>query len=389
MVEQGFLDGVKVLDLSLVGPASRATRLLADYGARVIKIMPVVSSTAQPIVPAFYAYSASRYMERIAIDLKAQEGKQVFLELARSAHVIVESFRPGVTHRLGIDFESTRAINDRIIYCSTSGYGQYGERSSWVGHDINYLATGGFLGMSQPAANGAPGMPGITIADGAAGGMQAAIAIMGALYRNSRNPIPVYLDISVTDGVLWLASLLIDEHLAISSDPHFGHDVLSGRYACYGVYQTLDNKWLAIGAIEAKFFANLCKAIGCDQWIGHQFDQASQELIKTDFENAFVAKTRQEWIELLAANETCVSPVLEIAEICNDDALQARGAFNEVLTREGEKFRQLAPLFGGMRHSVEPVSISDASEFHTHNLLAEIGMSQESIDQLIQANVVQ
>ena len=264
----GPLAGVTVLDLSTVGPAARCTRLLADYGARVVKVGPVPSADASPIEPQFFAYSGHRGMRRVLVDLKDSDGREAFLTLAGAADVVVESFRPGVVDRLGIGYTAVSAVNPGVVYCSTSGYGQTGPAAQWAGHDIDYLAVGGYLAMSGPGEGGAPPLPGATVADAAAGGMQAALAITAALAGRAGTGVGAYLDVSVAEGVLWLMSLPVDEQLALGGEIGPGHDVLSGRYACYGTYRAGDGKWLAVGAIEAKFFANLCGALGCPELAG-------------------------------------------------------------------------------------------------------------------------
>ncbi len=179
----GPLEGITVLDLSTVGPAARCTRLLADYGARVVKVGPVPSADTAPIQPPYFAYSGHRGMRRVLLDLKDGEGREAFLALAGAADVVVESFRPGVVDRLGIGYEAVSARNPGIVYCSTTGYGQVGPQAQWAGHDIDYLAVGGYLAMSTPGPDGAPPLPGATVADAAAGGMHAALAITAALAR--------------------------------------------------------------------------------------------------------------------------------------------------------------------------------------------------------------
>src|SRR6478752_3317255 len=181
MTTPGLLDGVTVLDLASVGPAARTSRWLADYGARVIKVGPPPKQSGVQIVPPFYAYGGHRAMERVQLDLKASEGKAAFLRLAAKADVVIESFRPGVVDRLGIGFADVAAANAGIVYCSTSGYGQTGPKAQWAGHDINYLAAGGYLDCSGRNAEGGPALPGATVADSAGGGMQAVIAILAAL----------------------------------------------------------------------------------------------------------------------------------------------------------------------------------------------------------------
>src|SRR5262245_48212566 len=162
---QGPLAGVTVLDLSTVGPGTRCTRLLADYGARVVKVGAPPAKAGVQVEPAFWAYSARRGWQQARIDLKAPEGRDAFLALAAQADVVLESYRPGVVARLGIAYEDVRRVNPRLVYCSTSGYGQTGPAAAWAGHDLNYLAAGGYLHTSGRGAGGKPPLPGATIAD--------------------------------------------------------------------------------------------------------------------------------------------------------------------------------------------------------------------------------
>ena len=280
------LAGVTVLDLSSVGPASRCSRILADYGATVIKVGPPPRKSGVQIQPPYWSYSAGRGMRRLQIDLKAPDGRAAFMRLAAKAQVVIESFRPGVAARMGIGWDDLRSVNERIIYCSTSGYGQDGPYARWAGHDLNYLAAGGYLAMSGRRADGGPALPGATVADSAAGGMHAAIAILAALVRVAATGEGEYLDVSVAAGVLWLMSLPIDQHLATGEQPAPGGDLLSGRYACYDVYAARDGKFLAVGAIEPAFFANLCNALGLERWIPHQLDDARQDEIRAEFRRA-------------------------------------------------------------------------------------------------------
>jgi alpha-methylacyl-CoA racemase len=384
----GPLCGVTVLDLSTVGPAARCTRLLADYGAKIIKVGPVPTADATPIVPSFFAYSGNRGMNRVLVDLKEPDGKEAFLALAAAADVVVESFRPGVVAKLGIGYEDVKARNPRIIYCSTSGYGQSGPRSNAAGHDINYLAVGGFLGMSTPGADGAPPLPGATVADAAAGGMHAALAITAALAGRAMSGEGSYLDTSVADGVLWLMSLPVDEHLALGNEIQPGHDILSGKYACYATYQTSDDKWLAVGAIEAKFFANLCRLIGHDELISLQLDDASQPAIRDSLTTTFATKTRDEWIALLGDADTCVSPVLAIDEVSDDPQFVDRLVTATATHPIQGSFTQLVPLLAGMPRPNEPIELPDPNMTDTEHLLKEAGVDGETIASWISRKAV-
>ncbi len=384
----GPLDGVTVLDLSTVGPAARCTRLLADYGALVVKVGPVPSADASPIEPQFFTYSGHRGMRRVLVDLKDGDGKEAFLALAAAADVVVESFRPGVVDRLGIGYDAVSARNPGIVYCSTSGYGQDGPHAQWAGHDIDYLAVGGYLAMSTPGADGAPPLPGATVADAAAGGMQAALAITATLAGRATTGQGSYLDVSVAEGVLWLMSLPIDEQLALGTGPRPGHDVLSGRYACYAIYGTADGKWVAVGAIEAKFFANLCAALGCPELAGAQLDDDAQPAIRAAFAAAFATRTRDEWVEALAGADACVAPALEISEVTTHPQFAARGVVTHATHPTEGTFSQLAPLLAGMPRPVAPSPLPDMARTDTEHLLKEAGVDGETVARWVGRRVV-
>jgi alpha-methylacyl-CoA racemase len=368
-----------VLDLSTVGPAARCTRLLADYGATVVKVGPVPSADATPIEPSFFAYSGQRGMSRVLLDLKDPDGREAFLCLAAAADVVVESFRPGVMERLGLGYDAIDRRNPRIIYCSTTGYGQQGPSAQRAGHDIDYLAVGGFLSMSTPGVDGAPPLPGATIADAAAGGLHAALAITAALAGRAISKVGAYLDVAVADGVLWLMSLPLDEHLALGNEVEPGHDILSGRYACYGTYETADHKWLAVGAIEAKFFANLCRLLGCEHLIGSQLDDEAQPAIRQALAAAFASRDRQEWVERLADADTCVAPVLSIGEVAQDPQFAARGVFVTALHPQHGELTQLAPLLAGMDRPRAAMALPDAAVTDSEHLLKEAGVPAQQI----------
>ena len=376
------LGGVTVLDFATVGPAARCSRILADYGATVVKIGAPPRKSGVQIEPAYDAYSGSRWMKRIRLDLKAAEGKGAFLKLAESADVVIESFRPGVVDRLGIGFADVVKVNPKIVYCSTSGYGQDGPAAKWAGHDINYLAMGGFLHCSGRRADGGPPIPGATVADSAAGGMHAALAILAALLRRATTGKGEYLDVSVAEGVLSLMALTVDQHLAEGSDPGPGHDILTGRYACYDTYACADGKWLSVGAIEPAFYRNLCNALGCERWLAHQLDDTVQDAIREDFRSAFRRKDRDAWVAELAPNDTCVAPVYSIPELVADPHFAHRGAFSEAEHAEHGKFRQVAPVLAGMNEVTAAVPVREPSVTDTDEMLRGAGYSADEIERM-------
>jgi len=378
----GLLDGVTVLDLSSVGPASRASRMLADYGACVVKVGPTARKGAAQIQPPFHTYGAGRGMRRIRIDLKSDSGRRALLCLAASADVLIESMRPGVARRLGIGYDDVCSVNPGIVYCSTSGYGQDGPYASWAGHDINYLALAGFLDCCETRADGGPPIPGATVADSAGGGMQAVIAILAALVRRGTGEQGQYLDVSATEGVLSLMSLSIDQYLATGEVARPRESLLTGRYACYDVYECADGRWLSVAAIEPHFFANLCRELGVPKYATLQMDDAAQDEIRAAFSAAFEERDRDAWVALLAPADTCVAPVRTLPEVVDDPHFRARGVFMQAEHPEHGRFDQMAPvLAGGLReqplHRVSPADETDSDE-----VFGELGIAADAIEKL-------
>jgi alpha-methylacyl-CoA racemase len=309
-----MLEGITVLDLSSVGPGPRCTWLLADLGADVVKI--VAPASAGRIEPAAYAYGGGRGTRRVEIDLRTEP--EAFLDLVPTAQVVVESFRPGVADRLGIGYEAVTARNAKIVYAAITGYGQSGERAQWAGHDLNYCGVGGLIAQQKNA------LPGATVADSAGGGMQAAISILAALVKGDG----AYLDVSTTNGVLFLTALAIDEHLATGGRS----TLLTGGNACYAVYGCSDGRFVTVAAIEAKFFANLCEALGVGELARYQYEPEHQDALRTALHDRFLEKTRDEWVALLAPQDTCVAPVLSIEEVAADVPKQ-NGVMAPVIAR--------------------------------------------------------
>lgn len=386
MDDRPLLEGVTVLVLASVGPAARAARWLSDWGATVVEVGPIPRDRDLQITPPAHAYAAHRGMRRLMVDLQAKNGRNAFLRLAAKADVVIESFRPGVVDRLGVGYEAVRVLNPGIVYCSTTGYGQTGPRSSWAGHDLNYLAVGGYLHCSGRDERGGPALPGATVADSAAGGLHAVAAVCAALVARAATGEGVHLDVSVADGVLALMSLAIDEHLAEGVQPGPREGLLTGRYAWYDLYQAGDGGWLAVAAIEPKFFANLCHILGCEQWIDRQYND-DVETMRADFTAAFASRSRDDWVAELAPADACVSPVLDVPGVVADGQYGARGAFVEVTHPTSGRLRQVgAPL----ARQVDPVvlEIPDWTATATEELLDEVGVASDTVTAWRAAGVI-
>jgi alpha-methylacyl-CoA racemase len=382
------LDGVRVLDLGSVGPAARASRILADYGASVTKVGAVPRAGAVQIVPPYYAYSGNRGMTRALFDLKSDDGRDAFLALASASDVIIESFRPGVVDRLGIGYGDISARNPRIVYCSTSGFGQTGPRSTWAGHDVNYLGVSGFLDCTGRRDDGRPALPGATVADIAAGGMQAAMGIMAALLRRERSGEGEWLDVSIADGALAMMSLYVDEYLATGSEPGPGHYILTGRYACYDVYECADGRFVAVGAIEPQFWRNLCGLLGLERYADAQTDDERQDEIRAAMADVFATKPRDEWVAVLGPADTCVSAVNTVAEAVIDEQYLARGAVADAVDATAGAFRQTAPIWAGTVPPDGPYEVPDGAATDTAQLLEAAGLETRRIDALLQEGAI-
>ena len=370
------LDDVRILDLSRLVPGPFCTMLLGDLGADVLMIEPPPTSRAAQgsgLGRGAEAYNPlGRNKRSIVLNLREEEARDVFFRLAESADVVLEGFRPGVVKRLGVDYETLRAKNERLIYCSLSGYGQTGPYADLVGHDINYISVGGALGMigwpGQP-----PAIPMNIIADFAGGGLHAAYAILAALHARERTGRGQYLDCAMSDGVLYLLASATGGYFASGRSPGAGATVLNGSVPHYNVYECQDGGWISIGSLEPHFWENLCSVMGREDFVPHQYDSAKREEIFAHFREQFKTKTRDRWFEVLKQTDICAAPVYELGEALADPHNQARGMVVEVDHPELGRVRQVGI---GTKLSETPGAVrSPAPEpgQHTDEVLAKLG----------------
>lgn len=387
-INSGPLSGYTVVDLSGVGPGARCARMLADLGAAVTRVVPPPRPGSHRLDAPYHAYGGGRGWRRVSLDLKSAKGRELFLRLCGTADVVVEGFRPGVAARLGVGYDDIARVNPAAVYCSISGYGQTGTSAGWVGHDLNYDALAGMLACTDSRADGAPAMPGLTVADSAGGGMQAVISILAALLGRTATGRGRFLDVSMTEGVLYLMSMHVDEYLATGQEPVAGSSILTGGFACYELYQTADHRWVALGAIEGGFFANVCRALGCEQWIPHQFNRGQQDAIRQSFRDAFALRSRAEWLEILGSQDSCFAPVNSIAEVAENPHFLSRGVFIEVEHPEHGRFRQIGPILAGMERPNGVVPLPSAASTDTRAVLAAIGIEEQLYEELAGAGIV-
>ncbi|HZG73785.1 MAG TPA: CaiB/BaiF CoA-transferase family protein, partial [Chondromyces sp.] len=274
--------------------------------------------------------SLNRNKKSVTIDLKSEEGKEIFIELVKTADVLVESFRPGVMERLGLAYATLKDINPKLIYCAITGYGQTGPYVQMPGHDLNYISYAGLLNL-QGERNRKPVPPAVQIADIGGGSLMAVIGIMMAIQARAQTGKGQFVDISMLDGaVSWLQTTL-PNYLVNHQLPNRGELPLSGEKACYEVYETLDRRFLAVGALELKFWIEFCRAIQREDFIElHDAPQNKQDELKTEIGRIIKNKTQDEWVEIFSRYEACVTPVLTFEEMVDNPQIRDRQMIQEI-----------------------------------------------------------
>lgn len=390
----GPLDGIKILDLSKYLPGPFATQLLADFGAEVVKIEEPGGEPGRNLPPLTGGISprycsVNRNKKSITIDLKKPEGREVFMKLAAGADVVVDQFRPGVMDKLGLGYETLRSLNNRLIYCSITGYGLTGPWAGRAGHDINYMSTAGVSGL-MAGHSGTPVIPAIQVADVAGGSLYAVIGILLAIYARTGTGKGQLCDIAMIDGALSMLAYTIGEWSGKGSLPSPGGELLTGGYAMYNVYACRDGRYVSLGALEQKFWYGFCDCIGRDDFRELQYVPAEQERLIGEISSIMLAKTRDEWVEFFSGNDICFTPVLDLDEVPLHEQVRAR-----------EMMLKVTGLIGSERDvyvTGNPVKLSDtpcvikpvftSAGADTESVLAGAGYSSEEIAVLRERGVI-
>lgn len=323
------LEGIKIIDLSRYLPGPFCTQILADFGAEVIKIEDPQSGDLMRYVPPLIDkesagfYSVNRNKKSITLDLKKDEGKAIFKRLVANSDIVVDQFRPGIMDKMGLGYEQLRVINEKIIYCSITGYGLDGPLRDAAGHDLNYLSLAGVTGLNG-TYKGMPAICGMQIADIAGGTLYATIAILIALAGRQITGQGQLCDISMMDGSISLLALTLGQWSGWGKLSEMGDDLLSGGYAFYQIYRTKDDKFVSLGALEEKFWAGFCNKLGKPNYIKQQFDKALQRDMIADIQMVMQEKTRDEWVSYFADSDICFTPILTLEEMCEHPQVLAR-----------------------------------------------------------------
>ncbi len=394
MLAPGTLEGVRILDLSRLLPGGFCSLLLADAGADVVKVEDTGMGDYVRWSPPYHGsdeqqglgtrsalyLALNRGKRSIRLDLKSDGGLATLLRLASDADVVLESFRPGVLDRLGCGYDALRERNPRIIHCAITGYGQDGPNTARAGHDTNYLALGGLLGLTG-AAGGPPVQAAGQIADLGGGGLMGVFGILAALWERERSGEGQFVDVSMTDGAQsWLA-MVAAAFLADGRVPGRGDEMLNGGVACYLPYECADG-WVSCGALEPKFWQAFCAGTDRPDLLEHQFAKPGSDG-HAQIAEVFRSKTKAEWAAFNDQHDCCVEPVLDLDQALASD-----------LTRERQMVVELdQPEIGPVRLLGMPVKFSrtpgDATRpapalgEHTGEVLREAGIDGDELEQLL------
>jgi crotonobetainyl-CoA:carnitine CoA-transferase CaiB-like acyl-CoA transferase len=335
---EGPLAGLKILDLTRLLPGPVCTLHLADLGAEIIKIEDTGAGDyartmgigAAPGEDSFFFRIVNRHKRALRLDLKQAAGVAVFLRLAREADVIVESFRPGVVDKLGVGYAAVKAINPRIVYCAITGYGQDGPWRDRAGHDLNYIATSGVLDQIGNAGE-APAIPNLQIGDLLGGALTAAMGILAAVIGAKATGEGRYIDVSMTDATFAHAYTALLSVLARGQTLPRGTDDLNGGLPGYRAYRTQDGRYLAVGALEPKFWQVFCDAINHPELkpFGLARDAEGAHACAV-LETLFASQSLAHWAALFDTVDCGVTPVLTFEEAMQHPQIKARGMLPDV-----------------------------------------------------------
>jgi alpha-methylacyl-CoA racemase len=342
----GPLNGVRVIEIASLAPAPFGCMILSDLGADVLRVDraencgPAAAAPADPL---------SRGRRSIGLNLKDPAGVEVLLRLAENADVLVEGFRPGVTERLGCGPADCAERNPRLVYARMTGWGQDGPLAATAGHDIDYIGVSGAL--DPIGRRGERPVPPLNlVADFGGGGMLLALGVLAALVERERSGLGQVIDAAMVDGSALLTSFLYGLRASGAWQDERGTNLLDGGAPFYDTYQTADGRYVAVGALEPKFYAALLAGLGLADAGGTgggglpgQYDRAGWPVLRARLTEAFLTRTQAEWAEVFAGTDACVAPVLGPADAPSHPHNVARGTFIDVdgLVQPGP-----APRFG-------------------------------------------
>ncbi|MGW3464226.1 CaiB/BaiF CoA transferase family protein [Streptomyces olivaceoviridis] len=321
----GPLRGVRVVELAGIGPGPFAAMLLADLGADVVRV-DRPGGPGLAIDPAFDV--TNRNKRSIVVDLKAPDGPARVLDLAERADILIEGYRPGVAERLGIGPGDCHARNPRLVYGRMTGWGQDGPLAQRAGHDIAYIALTGTLGMiGRP--DEPPAVPANLLGDYAGGSLYLVVGVLAALHHARATGTGQVVDAAIVDGTAHLSAMIHGMLAAGGWQDRRAANLLDGGCPYYGTYETADGGYMAVGALEGKFYADFLRLLGLDDLAPAREDWTRWGELRERIAAAFKSRTRAEWTAVFADTDACVAPVLSLREAPAHPHLAARGTFTD------------------------------------------------------------
>ena len=387
------LEGVVVLDLSRLLPGPFCTQLLANLGADVIKVEdPGIGDYMRAVPPAVGDTSypflmVNRGKRSVAIDLRSEDGRRVLYRLAKKADVFVEQFRPSTVRKLKIDYPQIRRANPRIVYCSFGGYGRTGPYANRPGHDLNFEALAGVLGVTAAHRDVRPAIPGVPVSD-LASALMAAFSIVASLHRRERFGGGEFLEVSIFDTTVSLMVLNLAAYLGTGQVPLPGETVVTGMFPFYNLYETRDGRWLSVACVEPKFWRRLCEILRMEEHLGDQFvgGEAARD-ITFKLAAAIRSHTLAEWTARFEPEDLPIAPVQRIDEVVEDPHVAARDLLPEVRIG-GARRRVLA--HPAKHHAVPPSMPSRVPERgeDTVDVLRWAGFTAKQVRDLRERGIV-
>jgi alpha-methylacyl-CoA racemase len=383
------LAGLRVVDFTRLLPGPYATLVLADLGAEVFKIEPTeggdyvrwMPPLAGAVSSAFAALNSGK--RSVAVDLKHPEAVAWVRQLCLGADIVIESFRPGVMDRLGLGYDALAEEHPGLIYCAISGYGQDGPYRDRAGHDLNYIALAGVLGLGGPT-DAPPALPPVQIADIGGGGLQALVGVLVALHARASTGRGRFIDASMTDGALSFLQMTLAGFLGGgAAPPARGADTLSGGQPCYGVYETSDGGYMALAALEPKFWKAFCEAVERPDLAGKQFGGAERtEETRRTIAAIFRSRSRSAWEAVFAATDACCEPVLRPDELATHPLHTAR----QTLAADAAGHRRLrTPL---RPRDATPPTPAPKLGGDTEQVLRDLGIDDATLERLVAAKAI-
>ena len=387
-----MLSDIKVLDLSTLLPGPYASMMLADLGAQVLRVeSPDRVDLVRELAPMIGDSSAAhQYLNRskrsIALDLKQAEAIAIVHQLVQEYDIVLEQFRPGVMNRLGIGYETLKAINPRLIFCSITGYGQTGPYKDRAGHDLNYLALSGISSYSHRSDQ--PPVPlGIQVADVAGGSLHSVIGILTAIHHREKTGEGQMIDISMTDAAFALNGMSGAGALAGQKQPQAEAELLNGG-SFYDYYETRDGRYFSVGSLEPKFFKGLFDLIQRPELKSLVTQPAPQQQLKDSLKNIFKEKTFSQWQAVFSASDLCVEPVLNLTEAAEHPQLRARNMVVDVPHPENNTQKQIGCPIKFSTFTATYREAGGKVGSHGRQVLEELGMQASEIESLVSQKAV-